>query len=335
MERKLASIQTIVEVRDIPGADRIQVAKVNAWETVIRKDEYKAGDLCIFCEVDSILPFAPWSDFLRDKKNPEKPIRLRTLRLKKQLSQGLALPLSILPETIHQWEVGEDVTEKLGIVRYDPPIPTCLAGQVKRPFPTELVDKTDELRVQSFPGLVSEFKGKEVYVSVKCDGTSVSFINFNGEMDVCSRNLSFKESDNVYWEMFKKYGVEDVLKRAGNYAIQAEICGEGIQKNRLGLKGHEIFVFNVYDVNNHRYLDYKDFIEFCKTYGLPTVPIIETCIFDFMVEQLLDKAKGKYSSGKDREGIVIRPTQEFYSEILSGRASFKALNNDFLEKDEE
>lgn len=98
MDRKLASIQKIVEVRDIPGADRIQVARVNAWDTVIRKDEYRAGDLCIFAEVDSILPFAPWSEFLRDKKNPDKPIRLKSVRLKKQLSQGLALPITILSQ---------------------------------------------------------------------------------------------------------------------------------------------------------------------------------------------------------------------------------------------
>lgn len=332
MERKLASIQKVADICAIPNADRIEVAKVNAWETVIRKGEFKVGELCVFCEVDSILPFAPWSEFLRDKKTPDKPIRLRTVRLKKQLSQGLALPLSILPPATYN--IGDDVTETLGIIRYEPPIPTCLAGQVKRQFPTHIVPKTDEFRIQSYPELINEFKGKEVYISVKCDGTSVTFIHMDGEFDVCSRNLSFKESDNVYWEMFKKYNLSSVLSK-GNYAIQGECVGPGIQKNRLGLKGHEIFVFNVYDINNHKYLDYKDFIEFCSVNNLPHVPIIETCIFDFTIEQLLEKAKGKYESGKEREGVVIRPVVEGYSETLTGRASFKVLSNDFLEKEEE
>lgn len=335
MERKLASVQKIVEVRDIPKADRIQVAKINAWEIVIRKDEYKAGDLCLFCEVDSILPTASWSEFLKDKNNPDKPIRLKTIRLKKQLSQGLALPLSILPETIKMWKEGDDVTELLGITKYEPPIPACLAGQIKRQFPTHLVPKTDELRVQSFPDVVNEFKGKEVYISVKVDGTSGTFIHNNGEFDVCSRNLSFKESDNVYWQMFKKYGIEDILKKAGNFSIQGEVAGPGIQKNRLGLNEIQLFVFNVYDIDNHKYLGFNEFVEFCKTYNLQSVPIIETCVFDFTVEQLLEKAKGNYSSGKFREGIVIRTVIEGYSEVLSGRSSFKTINNEFLEKEED
>jgi len=333
MERKLATVQKIIEIGNIPNADRIQVATINAWKTVIRKDEYKVGELCVFCEVDSIIPFAPWSDFLKDKKNPEKPIRLKTCRLRGQLSQGLVLPLSILPP--NAYNIGDDVTEALGIVKYELPVPTCLAGQVKRQFPTHLVPKTDELRVQSFPDIVNEFKGKDVYITVKCDGTSGTVIHKDGEFDICSRNLSFKESDNVYWEMFKKYNFENILKKVGNYACQFECCGEGIQKNRLGLKGHEIFVFNVYDINNHKYLDYKDFVSFCKEHNLPTVPVIEECTFDFTIDQLLEKAKGKYTSGKFREGIVIRPVVEGNSEVLSGRASFKVINNDYLEKDEE
>jgi RNA ligase (TIGR02306 family) len=98
MDRKLASIQTILSLTPIAGADRIVLAKILGWQCVVLKDEFKEGDKAVFFEIDSILPIAGWNDHLRKGSNINKPFRVRTIRLKNTLSQGLALPLSILSQ---------------------------------------------------------------------------------------------------------------------------------------------------------------------------------------------------------------------------------------------
>jgi RNA ligase (TIGR02306 family) len=333
MNRKLASIQKIIEVKDIPNADRIQVAKVNAWNSVIRKNEYKTGDLCVFCEIDCILPFAPWSEFLKDKKNPDKPIRLRSIKLRGQISQGLIIPLSSLGEGVYK--EGDDVSEKLNITKYEPQIPACLSGEARGLYPN-YCPKSDELRLQSFPDVLKELNGKEVYWSVKVDGTSSSFMNIDGDIHVCSRNLSLKETEgNTYWKIFKKYELEKVLKEAGSYSIMGEIAGPSIQKNRAGLKDHELYVFNVYDIKNGKFLDFNDFKAFCEKYHLPTVPIEKVEVFNYdSVDTLVEIAKNaRYTNGNKGEGYVIRPVKECYSQALSGRLSVKVINNDYLLED--
>lgn len=288
-------------------------------------------------EIDSVLPFAPWSDFLKDKKNPDKPIRLRSIKLRGQTSQGLLLPLSILPKTIHMWEVGEDLSSQLNVTKYDPPIPACLSGQVRGSFPIAC-PKSDEMRIQSYPDIIKELKGKDVYWSIKMDGTSASFMNVDGDIHVCSRNLSLKETDgNTYWKIFRKYDLENVLKAAGSFSISGEICGPSIQKNTAGLKDHELFVFNVYDIKRGKFLDFTDFKSFCSKYKLTTVPINRTGMFSFeTVDELIDEAtRVKYANGSKAEGYVIRPVVESYSEVLSGRLSVKVINNEYILKNEE
>ena len=134
--RKLASIQKILDIGPIPGADAIEVATINAWKVVVKKGEFDVGDLVIYMEVDSWVP-STLAPFLSKGKEPReyegiKGERLRTVRLRGQVSQGLILPvhyadpgLGIVP--FHYVE-GQDVSQALGIVKYEPPIPACLAG---------------------------------------------------------------------------------------------------------------------------------------------------------------------------------------------------------------
>ena len=107
-ERKLAHIEIIEELREIPGADKIEVAKVLGWECVVKKGEFKKGDIVVYVEVDSIMPDKPEYEFLRDRK-----FRIRTIKLKGQVSQGLVLPC---PSSLGF--VGDDVTDILGITKY-------------------------------------------------------------------------------------------------------------------------------------------------------------------------------------------------------------------------
>src|SRR5579863_8664556 len=117
MERKLASIQRVLDVQPILNADAIEVLTILGWKVVANKGEHKVGDLVVYCEVDSILPEKPEFEFLR-----KNHFRIKTIKLRGQVSQGIVFPLSILPianNEIVAWYEGLDVTERLGITKYE------------------------------------------------------------------------------------------------------------------------------------------------------------------------------------------------------------------------
>lgn len=332
-QRNLASVQTIIDVQKHPNADTLDIVKVLGWQCVAKLGEFKTGDSAVYFEIDSILPDRPEFEFLRSKK-----FRIKTIKLRGELSQGLVFPLSILSGG--EYAVGQDVTEVLGVKKYEPYVPAQLAGTIKGNFPTSLVPKTDEVRVQSEPGLLDEMRGKWCYASIKMDGTSATYVVNNEDTHVCSRNLSLKEPGEgdkvpVYWQMERKYGIIEKLKATGKrLAIQLEICGPGIQKNRMGLAEIEPFVFDAYDIETGRYLDLENLVKVCEDLGLKTVPLLSNFVFDDSVtmDKLIEMAKGTYPNGYPREGIVIRPLQGVYSEILKHRLSFKVVSNEYLLK---
>lgn len=324
--RQLVTIQTVDNLIPIPNADNIEIAHVLGWQVVVKKGEFKIGDKCIYFEIDSVVPPLPEYEFLAARR-----YRVKTIRLRGELSQGLCLPV---PSEMASLDVGEDVTERMGVVKYDPPEISEGDGcseKTRGGFPSHLVSKTDEIRLQSKKRFLEEFNGVLVYSSVKCDGTSATFVMEDEELLVCSRNRAVKESENSkYWKMVYKYKINDILSEYPNYAIQGEICGPGIQENKLGLKELDLFVFNIKDIVKNRYLNYHDLILFCTENALNTVPIDNVFVLSHTLAELLEMARGKYPSGRHREGIVIRPIVETYSETLRGRASIKVINNDFL-----
>ncbi len=334
MERKLATIQEIKSIDSIEGADSIEVASILGWKVVVKKDEFKQGELCIYCEIDSVLPEREEFEFLRNRK-----FRIKTVKLRGQISQGIVFPLSILSKTqqkkCDRYGIGTDLTETLEITKYEIPLDKQLGGNIKGNF-TIYVPKTDEIRIQSEPELIEEIQGVFCYITTKLDGTSATFIKNEDEIHVCSRNNSLKQTDNnIYWDMYKKYNLESILNDVPfNVAIQGEICGPKIQKNPLGLEQHSLFVFNVYDIDKQWYINKESLESFCIIHGLQTVPIDKSDLeFTFNMDDLLKMAEGKYSNGKEREGIVIRPMKETYSNVLKGRLSFKVVNNKYLLKE--
>jgi len=333
--KKLATIQKITELNPIPKADRIEVASVLGWKLVVKKGEFQAGDLCVYIVIDTLLPPTSWNEFLHDKSDPEKKIRLRTVKMRGQISQGLALPMSILGDRITEFEEGDDVTQILGVEKYEKPIPTQLDGSMRCGFPG-LIPKTDEILVQNVPGVMEEMRGKTFYGTVKIDGTSGTFANLDGEIHACSRNTSWLESEtNTYWQMVKKYNLKEVLLGAGDIAIQGEVAGPSIQKNTAGLSEQQLFVFDVYDIRNGCRYNYDQLVDFCSLHSLPMAPLICGGVFDYeSIDDLLKVAESAtyIENGKPAEGIVIRPEVETYSDAISGRLSFKVMNNKYLLK---
>ena len=346
--RTLASIQTIKSLSPIKDADRIELASMNGveWKCVVLKGAHKAGDFVVYIEIDSLLPRAPWSEFLFKPEDARTLYRVRTVKLRGQLSQGIVFSVNTLDfscqTNLHYDNLveGADVTSLLGIVKYEPPVPACLSGICKGNFPS-YVPKTDEPRVQAHPGVLREIAGKEVHISVKMDGNSGTFLMHEGHFSVCSRNMMLTESEtNTFWKVAKLYQLEEKLslEAYSHLAIQGEVCGPGIQKNRLNLKEHDLFVFSIFDTITGQYLGWEDFIRTVQALRLKNVPLLYKGVFEpwWGVGHLLEMAEGSYEgTSNQREGIVIRPLVEYMSTTLKGRLSFKTINNLYLLKGED
>ncbi len=340
-KRKLVSVQYVHHITPIEGADRIECIHVLGWKCVANKGQFHVGDHCVYMEVDSFLPVCERFEFLRGnsfKKNEilGEGFRLKTMNFKGQISQGLVQPLSILPEGDYQ--LGDDVTELLGIRKWEVEERVTSSGTVIGNFP-DGISKTDELRVQSYPELLEEFKQvASYYISTKMDGTSVTMYRKDGLFGICGRNFEYADDEKcAMWKYAHEHNIPERMEKLeiDNVAIQGEFCGAGIQKNRLKLVRPEWYVFTVVDLNARRRVSLEKMKELCEKLELKTVPIEEEGIrFPYdNVEQLLERAKGKYTSGMNKEGIVIRPTEPIYSKTIEGPLSMKVLNNDYLLKE--
>jgi RNA ligase (TIGR02306 family) len=340
MERKLASIRKISDLSPIEGADKIELATIDGWKVVVAKDvNHKVGDLIVYCEVDSFLPIEPEFEFLRKSSykkmsDGNEGFRLKTIKLRGQISQGLILPLKDAyvvfkrntPNIDMDWFEGLDVTEMLNIIKYEPPIPAQLSGMVKGNFPSFL-KKTDEERVQNLAKEFPVYQLDKFYVTEKLDGSSVTYYVKDGVFGVCSRNLDLLEDENnSMWKFAIESGLRDRLVGLGkNLAVQGEIIGEGIQGNPYQRIGQTVRIFNGFDIDKYDYLSLSELIELVKTLEVKTVPILD---LDFTlpdtIDELLLTAEGKsmLNIKTEREGLVIRSHDR--------KISFKAISNKFL-----
>lgn len=331
--RKLASIQRIVDIKPIENADVIEVASVLGWHVVVKKGEFKVGDLVVYCEVDSVLPDKEEFQFLANKR-----FRIRTVKMRGQVSQGICFPLSILPEPIEVEDT--DVTELLSIVKYEPNSPAYLSGEAKGSFP-EFVPKTDETRVQTLQKVLTKYAGTDCYVTEKVDGSSITIYLKDNEFGVCSRNIDLKETEgNAFWATVRSLDIENKMRSTfkTNIALQGELVGPGVQNNKLNLKNKTILFFNVFYIDEFKYSNYSDFIHFIEVLGLTTVPIInDSYKLESNIDDIVTYATRKSVLNKDiwAEGIVIRPKVELLELLLSsqkfnnGRVSFKCINPEF------
>jgi RNA ligase (TIGR02306 family) len=332
MERKLASIRKISNLEPIEGADKIELATVDGWKVVVAKDvSHKVGDLVVYCEVDSFLPIKEEFEFLRKssykKMGDKEGFRLKTIKLRGQVSQGLILPLRELSLANKELlKEGMDVTKELDIIKYDPPIPAELAGKVKGFFPS-FIPKTDEERAQNLTDKYEGFKDNTFYVTEKLDGSSSTFYFKDGVFGVCSRNLELTETeDNTFWKVAREMNLEEKMKNVGfNFSLQGELIGEGIQGNPYKIKGHTVRFFNLFDIDLQVYHSLTNFENLVKEMGLETVPVLDRHFkLPDTVEELLKYAEAKsvLNPDFDREGVVIRS--------LDRKISFKAISNKFL-----
>lgn len=340
--RKLASVRRIDGIKPIPGADAIETAVVGGWSVVVKKGEFSAGDLAVYLEIDSWVPhnLAPFLSKNHEPKeyNGVKGERLRTVKLRGQISQGLLLSVGVIPEVTFGMPdlpplEGEDVTQALNIQKWEAAIPAQLAGQVRGNFPC-FIPKTDQERIQNLTDQLMDWQNTELNweVTEKLDGSSMTVYVNNNEGGVCSRNLELvKDSTNTFWRVALELDLIERLRvEGGNLALQGELIGEGIQGNPYKIKGQTFYLFDVYDIDNGCYLSPIKRRWLAEKLKINHVPVVETALTTPQsVTSILEYADGASALNPQtaREGLV------FKSHLLGGH-SFKAISNAWLLKNE-
>jgi RNA ligase (TIGR02306 family) len=334
---KLASIEIIKNIRNHPNADSLDVAEVLGWQVIVKKGIHKEGDRVVFITIDTIVPKCTWSEFLADKEKPDKPIRIKNVKLRGEFSSGLVIPLSEFPlQFTATTVVGEDLTTLLGIKKYIKELPANLSGENEGDFPTHIASKTDEDNGLNDPEMVKQVLEQDPTITItqKLDGSSITIVVEDGEIkQVCSRNLSKKDTDNsTFWRCARR------LKIPAGWSgvIQGEMCGNGIQKNRLQLVDIKIFVFQI--KIGSTYMTYDMMADFCKNQlDCDVVPLIAKLevastvkIWENPLQKLQELAdKQRYDSGEIGEGIVVRPSSYIRSFQSRRPMGFKLINRNY------
>ena len=341
--RKIATVRRVDAVNPIPDADAIEVATVGGWRVVIKKGEFVPGDLAVYCEIDSWIPndLAP---FLSKGSEPRVyngvvGERLRTVKLRGQVSQGLLLPHDIVWDKnmfdFNRFDAGDDVSELLNIQKWEAPIPAQLAGEVRGMFPG-FIPKTDQERIQNLTAEFADWTERKLHweVTEKLDGSSMTVYVFDDDEGVCSRNLNLRETEgNSLWTVARRNDLIGKIRSTGqNLAFQGELIGEGIQGNPYKIRGQEFYLFDIYDIGAGRYLtplERQVLAARLRVLCVPTVaahanPYDTLGIVD--IAQMLKFAEGKsvLMNTTEREGLVFKCHEE--------AVSFKAISNKFLLK---
>ena len=358
MERKLASIKRINNLYPIEGKDRIELAQIDGWTVIVKKGEFNIGDLCVYIEIDSILPEKPEFEFLRNKN-----FTIKTMKMAGCISQGIVFPLSILPEGKYNLE--DDVTDIIGIKKWERQDSTDVNVQIKKAsknkypkflmkskifreiiyklgdhreskgFPS-FIQKTDETRIQNAPFYLNS--NEEWILTEKIDGQSGTFavvkrkklFKTTYEYIVCSRNIRLYNKDNSsYWEVSDKYNIKkhliDFLKanKMEWIAIQGECISPKVQGNKYKVSEPDLYVFNV--ILPHGRMDSLTAQWLINKWGMKFVPIVGKQILPKTVDEMLKLAHGESALGNTiREGLVCRTSD--------GKLSFKAVDPLFLIK---
>lgn len=375
--RKLASIRTISEICPIENADRLELAKMQGlgWQVVVKKNEFHVGDRVLYLEIDSTIPYEkllPDMEFLKDScgrrfyngSSPEtssiliEVVRIKTIKLRGQISQGLIIPASSLPfwkdikdtSTIPD---GKNYTEYFDVqvwdefkssvgVKLGKPVPANQAGT----FPS-FIPKSDEVRLQSDTSIMKKYYDEYFEITEKFDGSSETVFyapEFRPGKDpfgVCSRNFELKYADDSQWftivdglreRMEKLY--EDKNSKWYHVAlgIQGEHVGPGMNCNRDNYAHHHFKVFRIWNINEQKFVSPDDRYDLVSILHLEHVKVIVSAeqVFHMYptVDDFLKLVEGKTDHGFEREGMVFKS-------VTDGSVSFKVINNKYLLKEKD
>lgn len=345
-------MQVVTDISGMEGCDNIALARVLGWHVVVNKQEVQVGDKVVYFEIDSLLPADnPSFAFLLNSKGKMKPLKPKKIR--GYISQGLVMPLSILPTG--EYEEGQDVTELLQVIKYEPPVQFKIGkGNYSiptKPFPS-FIPKTDEDRAQTIPDKLKKFCGNEFVVTEKLDGTSFTAFIKDGEFGICSRNQQVPyDGLTIYGHTAINFDLENKFKELRkhfgyDFAMQGELIGGSVQGNPYKLNGFDIRWFNFWNIDKQKdigfyFADTQEYLNFngitlgeaAALLDMETVPIIDNSfIMIDDVDKLVEMASGKslLNPEIEREGLVFRAKYNSKLSKFGERISFKAISLDFL-----
>jgi RNA ligase (TIGR02306 family) len=334
----------ISDIWEHSNADKLALAKVEGIDLqfVIAKDSYNIGDEVIYFPIDSLLPEDLIDHLgLTGKLAGKKQNRIKTVKLRGEISQGFVCPLSVVMEYIKE-EIKDDLdfTETLGVVKYEPPEVPCHNGN--------LVPLADGVSVFDIEGVERFADATEILMDTPCiitekiEGTNWGLtINPDDEVIVNQRNYSINEKDgmeHMFWKVARRGGFIELAKDikskmgASQVTLRGEMIGPGIQKNYYNLKEHKVLLFAVQI--DYKYWDMNDV--FARIDDDLLVPILgwNITLRDWLNgKSIADASTGqsKLISDKLREGIVITPMEEMSTDVL-GRLILKKRSPEYLEK---
>jgi RNA ligase (TIGR02306 family) len=353
----LAVVARIERLEPIQGKDFVELVHLkDVGFTFICEKIHAVGDLVVYVKYDTVVPDNELFAFMKESKFRVKP---KSFTMKDEdgdvigriYSQGIVLPLQkvidfLLTQNTTMYEQlaenvgaleGVDATAYLEIKKYIPPVQGSGSNfgnmQSKGDFPTHIVSKTDEANLAAKIRALDELQGKEVYITQKVEGSSITFfLDDDGELVVCSRNNILTDIEsNKFWQAVRKNDIKTKLNYNKNLVCQAELYGEGVQKNKLGIEGVDIAIFNMVDKETRRRYTFREMVRLAELIDLPTVPFVKL-IDDFNMsfddlQELADMQR--YSNGETAEGIVVRPVEPFFSKKLQGDWSYKVINRNY------
>lgn len=314
---KLAVVGQVLATKAIEGADRIHQAIVDCgdegtWSGVVGKDINEGDKVAVFLQ-DSILPESNRWAFMSKHK-----WRVRMARFKGVPSECVIVRAVGAEELMVN---GYDLTEELGVKKHEKPIPAAMAGDVRGNFP-DFIPKTDEENFQRVRDLDLVMEDSDWVATVKYDGTScTAWVDDDGELHVCSRNLELKEftatgAGNVYWRAARKFGLE---RLPAGVALQFEVCGPGIQGNPCGYDDLQISAFTLYQIKERRRGHFGALAAICQSLEIPLAAIVSAgsgFIGEDNIRLISDAAR--YENGAQAEGVVFRS--------INSDWSFKAIS---------
>jgi len=311
----------------IPEADKILRAEVvcgkgGRWSGVVPVQAHAEGDIVVVFLPDAVVPRLCGLEFMERHKWRVRPVKLR----------GCPSEVLIMPLTFYEGLPtipGTDVTDVLGVLKYEKEVPQSLSGVAKGRLPV-FIPKSDEPNFQTVPHLVEALVGRPYVITTKIDGTSQTLFHYEGRLGGCSRNLELKDTPTaLVWQIAKQWGLPESLPYMGNIAIRWEAAGPKIGANPLQLTKHKPFVYDVWFIDSQEYLGFEEAQAVINDLGMPSVPVdtVDESLPFFDDDEFRELARGQYKSGHPREGIVIRPLTE--TRILGERLSFKVANLDY------
>lgn len=342
VSRAIATIEKIISLEPIKDADAIELAGVLGWFVVVKKGEFQIGDFCVYIPIDmTVDPQRECFKFLSDPKHSEKRAVIKTKKIRGVFSQGLVLPMSMLPNA-ENFKESDNVAQELDVQKYEKDTSTVYSGGNNvpvKPFRSDVISKTDEINLKNSPGSLEELVGKELYVTLKMDGSSMTLIYRNNgtkeEFSVCSRNYEIDE-DTVMYKYVNENNLKERMQKYGrNLAIQGEFCGPKINGNKMELKTYEFYVFNVKDLDTKKFLGKDGIAQVSSDLGLKMVPILSefVCTPEWTIKKFQEYANDQYYATKPKkifaEGIVFRTKEAIYSPILGKCLSFKIINQNY------